>query len=253
MTKVIAVANHKGGVGKTTTVASLGVALSRKGKNVLLIDLDAQTNLSGMFLSEETLENASETMYEALIEGAPLPQMRVRSNVSLSPASLDLAVAEIELSGRAAKESILSRLIETEKEKYDYILIDCPPALGILTTNAFFAADEVYIPLTAEALPLKGVARLEEAIAAVGQVNRHTTIGGILVTRFNNRRLNKDVEAAIKQHFGDKVFSTRIRENIAVAEAPNYATDIFDYDSSSAGAKDYEALAKEVVNREKNR
>lgn len=249
MTKVIAIANHKGGVGKTTTTASLGVALARKGKNVLLIDLDAQTNLSSMFLSDEALEEAALTMYEALTDGAELPQIHVRERLNLAPASLDLAVAEIELSGKIAKESILSRLIEPVKQDYDYILIDCPPALGILTTNAFFASDEVYIPLTAEALPLKGVVRLEEAIAAVGKANKRTTIGGILITRFNNRNLNKDVEAAIRQHFGAKVFATRIRENIAVAEAPNYGTDIYDYDSSSAGAKDYEALADEVITR----
>lgn len=249
MTKVITIANHKGGVGKTTTTASLGVALTRKEKKVLLIDLDAQTNLSSMFIPDEALENEAVTMYEALTEGADLPQIRVGENLYLAPASLDLAVAEVELSGRMAKESALTALIEPIKQDYDYILIDCPPALGNLTINAFFASDEVLIPLTAEALPLKGVVRLEEAITAVGKANGHTTIGGILITRFNNRNLNKGVEAAIRQRFGAKVFTTHIRENIAVAEAPNYDTDIFHYDSSSAGAKDYAALADEILTR----
>lgn len=249
MTKVIAIANHKGGVGKTTTAASLGVALTLRGKKVLLIDLDSQTNLSTMFISEEALENLNVTIYEALTQGEPLPMEEVKPNLFLSPASLDLALAEIELSGQMARESVLSKLIAPIRETYDYIIIDCPPFLGLLTTNAFFAADEVYIPLTAEALPLKGVQRLQGAIEAVGRANGRTKLGGILITRYNNRNLNKEVEEAIRAAFGGKVFSTRIRENIAVAEAPNYGTNIFDYDSSSAGAKDYAALAEEVENR----
>lgn len=249
MSKIIAIANHKGGVGKTTTTASLGVALSRKGKKVLLIDLDAQTNLSSMFVQDEELESLSVTMYEALTGGEDLPTLRVRDNVDLAPASLDLAVAEIELSGRMAKENILTSLLSSVRDSYDFIIIDCPPSLGILTTNAFFAADEVLIPLTAEALPLKGVQSLEGAINAVGRSNRKTTLGGILITRYNNRNLNKQVEEAIRSRFGAKVFATRIRENIAIAEAPNYVTDIYDYDADSNGAKDYEALAEEILSR----
>lgn len=249
MSKTIAIANHKGGVGKTTTAAALGVALSRRGKRVLLIDLDSQTNLSTMFIPDEELETRSVTIYEALTQGEPLPMEEVRPNLFLSPASLDLALAEIELTGRVARESILSSLIAPIRESYDYILIDCPPFLGLLTTNAFFAADEVYIPLTAEALPLKGVQRLQGAIEEIGKANKRTKLGGILITRYNNRNLNKEVEEAIRSAFGNIVFATRIRENISVAEAPNYGTDLFDYDSSSAGAKDYAALAEEIENR----
>lgn len=251
MSKIIAIANHKGGVGKTTTVASMGVALSLKGYNVLLIDLDPQTNLSSMFLSDEALAGLSVTMYEALTQGESLPMERVKEGVTLSPASLDLALAEIELTGKRTGGTILAQKIAPIAGNFDYILIDCPPSLGILTTNAFYCADEVYIPLTAEALPLRGVTSLEGAITEVGRANGRTKLGGILITRYNNRRLNKEVEGAIRAKYGDIVFNTRIRENITIAEAPNYGIDIFEYDSNSIGARDYTALADEIIARNK--
>lgn len=248
MTKIIAIANHKGGVGKTTSVACIGEALSRKGKRVLLIDLDAQANLTGFFLSDE---DESENIYEAMTgRSAALPIREVKERLYLVPSSLDLARAEVDLSSRIARERILLSLIEPVAGDYDYILLDCPPSLGIITTNALVAATDLYIPLTAEALPLKGLKMLEEIVAEIQRsINRGLSISGVIITRYNNRKLNKAVLEAIRAKYGDRVFSTKIRENIAVAEAPLYGGDLFEYAPDSNGAKDYEQLAEEILNR----
>lgn len=247
MGKVIAIANHKGGVGKTTTTAAVGQALARKGKKVLLIDLDAQANLTSFFVEEDSIESS---VYDAL-RGTldKLPIMGVGDNLSLVPASLDLAAAETALASKIARERILARLIENVKG-YDYILLDCPPSLGILTTNALAAATDLYIPLTAEALPLKGLKMLEEIVNEVRRsINPRLNISGVIITRYNNRKLNKAVLDAIRQQYGGKVFDTKIRENIAIAEAPLYNESIFDYAPTSNGAQDYDNLAAEILNR----
>ena len=248
MTKIIAIANHKGGVGKTTSVACIGEALSRKGKRVLLIDLDAQANLTGFFLSDE---DEGGNIYEAMTgRSAALPIREVKERLYLVPSSLDLARAEVDLSSRIARERILLSLIEPVAGDYDYILLDCPPSLGIITTNALVAATDLYIPLTAEALPLKGLKMLEEIVAEIQRsINRGLSISGVIITRYNNRKLNKAVLEAIRAKYGDRVFSTKIRENIAVAEAPLYGGDLFEYAPDSNGAKDYEQLAEEILNR----
>lgn len=247
--KVIAIANHKGGVGKTTSAASLGDALALKGKRVLLIDLDAQQNLS---YSLSGNENPEVSVYDALVKDKELPIVNVRKNVDLVPASLELARAEIDMATKIAREGILKTLLDDKLTEYDFVIIDCPPSLGIVTTNALVAADEIYIPLTAEALPLKGLAMLDDVIAEVKRrVNPKLELGGVFFTRYNNRKLNKEVVSMIEQRYGDKVFSTKIRENIALAEMPLTGDSIFEYDSNSNGAKDYMALAKEVIKRMK--
>lgn len=248
MTKIIAIANHKGGVGKTTTTAAVGQALARKGKTVLLVDLDAQANLTSFFINEENVESS---IYDALIGKIDkLPIIKAADRLFVSPSTLQLARAETDLAGRIARERILSNLIEQEKDKYDYVLLDCPPSLGIITTNALAAATDLYIPLTAEALPLVGLKMLEEVVAEVRRsINGCLTVSGVIITRYNNRKLNKAVLDAIKAKYGGRVFDTKIRENIAVAEAPLYNESIFDYAPDSNGAKDYEALAAEILKR----
>lgn len=246
-TKVIAIANHKGGVGKTTSVASLGDALAILGKKVLLIDLDAQQNLSYAMSGNEDPEVS---IYDALVKDADLPVVNVRNNVDLVPASLELARAEIDMATKIAREGILKSLLEPIIDNYDYVIIDCPPSLGIVTTNALVAADYVYIPLTAEALPLKGLSMLDDVVREVRKrVNPNLELGGVFFTRYNNRKLNKEVEKMIIQRYGDKVFSTKIRENISLAEMPLSGISIFEYEPNSNGAADYMNLANEILAR----
>lgn len=248
MAKVIAVANHKGGVGKTTSVACIGAGLARHGKRTILIDLDAQQNLTFTLMGDKETESS---VYDSLTKGTPLPVVEIRENLDLVPSSLELARAETDLSSKLMREAQLKNRIEDIAGDYDYILLDCPPSLGIVTTNALVAATELYIPLTAEALPLKGLTMLDEVVEEIRQaINPRLELGGVFITRYNNRKLNKDVVDAISSRYGSKVFSTKIRENIALAEMPVTGMSIYDYDPTSNGAKDYEALTGEIISRE---
>lgn len=246
MGKIIAVANHKGGVGKTTSVACIGASLVGKGYRVLLVDLDAQQNLTTSLLQEEV----EISIYEALIGKAALPIISLKENLSLVPAGLGLARAEIDLSTRIAREQILKNLLEPVAGEYDFILIDCPPSLGIVTTNALTAGEEVIIPLTAEVLPLKGLNMLDEVIDEIRRtINKSLKLGAVFFTRYNNRKLNNIVEDAIKAKYGEIVCTSRIRENISIAEAPATCADIYEYAPTSNGAKDYQALTEELLQR----
>lgn len=246
---IIAIANYKGGVGKTSSVGCIGAALALAGKRVLVIDLDAQQNLTFMMSGQE---DPDVSVYDALVKDVPLPIVQVRENLDLVPASLELARAEIDLATKLAREAILRTLLEEHVDRYDYIIIDCPPSLGIVTTNALVAADQLYIPLTAEALPLKGLRMLDDVVNEVKRrVNPRLELGGVFFTRFNNRRLNKDVADMISSRYGDKVFKTKIRENIAVAEMPLSGKTIFEYDPHCNGAADYLALTQEILDRNK--
>lgn len=246
---IIVIANYKGGVGKTSSAGCIGAALALAGKRVLLIDLDAQQNLTFMMSGQE---DPDVSVYDALVKDVPLPIVTVRENLDLVPASLELARAEIDLATKLAREAILKTLLEEHVSRYDYIIIDCPPSLGIVTTNALVAADQLYIPLTAEALPLKGLRMLDDVVNEVKRrVNPRLELGGVFFTRFNNRRLNKDVAEMISSRYGDKVFKTKIRENIAVAEMPLSGKTIFEYDPHCNGAADYLALTQEILDRNK--
>lgn len=247
-TKIITILNHKGGVGKSCSTACIGSALAIKGKHVLLIDLDAQQNLSFMMGHNE---DPDVSIYDALVKNVSLPIIKINENIDLVPASLELARAEIDLASKMAREGILRTILDDYIGKYDYILIDCPPLLGIVTTNALVASDRLYIPLTAETLPMKGLAMLEDIYNEVKKrVNQKLELGGVFFTRFNNRKLNREVVNIIEQRYGDKVFKTKIRENISLAEMPLTGQSIFEYAPKSNGAIDYMALTEEIIDRE---
>lgn len=249
MSRVIAISNHKGGVGKTTTTINLGAGLNLQGKKVLLIDLDAQANLSqSLGISEE--EN---NIYTALIGKTKLQPIEINKGLELIPSTLDLSGAEVELSGEAGREFILREILEPVRGKYDYILIDSPPSLGLLTINAFTASDEVIIPLQAQYLALQGLTKLMEVIEKIQKrLNRELKLGGVVITQYDSRKvLNRDVVETIESHFKDQVFKTRVRDNVALAEAPSQGLDIFRYNAKSYGAEDYKELSKEVIKKHK--
>ena len=246
MAKIIAIANNKGGVGKSTTTANLGAALALNGKRVLVVDTDPQANLTAALLDidEKPIEIS---IYDAITGVAALPIITVSHNLDLVPADIALAAAEIDLVNRRAREFVIKKLISPVVAKYDYILIDCAPSLGLITLNVLTMSDSVLIPLTGEALPMRGLAMLDNYISdVVADLNPTLHVGGVVVTRFNNRKLNSVVLSAISDRYGDKVLSTRIRENISLAEAPLTHSSIFDYAPDSNGAQDYKALAVEI-------
>jgi chromosome partitioning protein len=247
MSKVISISNHKGGVGKTTSTINIGAGLNKLGKKVLLIDLDAQANLSqSLGIIEPELN-----IYGAIKGDYKITPLKIVEGLDIVASTLDLSGAEIELSGEAGREYILKELIEPLRGSYDFILIDCPPSLGLLTINSFTASDEIYIPLQAQYLALQGLAKLIEVIDKVKKrINRGLKLGGVIITQYDSRKvLNRDVESTIKKHFKEIVFKTKIRDNIAIAEAPAKYLDIFRYNAKSYGAEDYLAISKEIIKR----
>ena len=249
MGKVIAISNHKGGVGKTTSTLNIGAALQRMGKKVLLIDLDPQANLTQ---SLGLMEHAP-TVYEALRGEAKLEPVEVLPGLDVVTSTLDLSGAEVEFSSEPGRKYILKELLEPLHSRYSYVLIDSPPSLGLLTINAFTAAQEVYIPLQAHYLALQGMSKLQEIVERVGKrLNKGLRIGGVFVTQYDQRKvLNRNVAETIREHFPAEAFKTAIRDNVALAEAPTQGLDVFRYAPRSTGAEDYEALAKEIVKRTK--
>jgi len=249
MGKIIAISNHKGGVGKTTSTLNIGAALQRMGKKVLLIDLDPQANLTQSL----GLMDHTPTIYEALRGEAQLDPIEVLPGLDVITSTLDLSGAEVELSSEPGREYILKELLEPLRNSYSYILIDSPPSLGLLTINAFTAAQEVYIPLQAHYLALQGMNKLQEIVERVGKrLNKGLRIGGVFVTQYDQRKvLNRNVAETIREHFPAETFRTAIRDNVALAEAPTQGVDVFRYAPKSTGAADYQALAKEIDKRNK--
>ena len=245
MSKVIAISNHKGGVGKTTSTINIGAGLNTLGKRILLLDLDPQANLSQSL----GITSQERTIYGALRGLHGLEPISILPGLDVIPSTLDLSGAEIELSGEAGREFILKDLLEPVRGKYDYVLIDSPPSLGLLTINAFTASDLVFIPLQAQYLALQGLAKLVEVIDKIKRrLNPGLSIGGVFVTQYDSRKvLNRDVVEAIRAHFPKELFSTYIRDNIALAEAPAQGMDIFRYSQKSNGAEDYLALSREIA------
>ena len=242
--RVIAVTNHKGGVGKTTSTVNIGSGLSFMGKKILLIDIDPQSNLTQSLGFEEQEEN----VYTAIRGFSEAKPLNVLKNLDLIPSTLDLSGAELELSNEPGREYLLRELVTPFRDKYDFILIDCPPTLGLLTLNALTAADEVYIPLQAHYLAMKGLTKIIEVVEKIRKrLNRDLSIEGVIITQYDHRKiLNRDVADAITEFFGDKVFKTKIRNNISLAEAPSSGSDIFRYNAKSIGAQDYLELCVEI-------
>lgn len=244
---IISLLNHKGGVGKTTSTINIGAGLVELGKRVLLVDLDPQANLT---LSLGIPRQRS-TIYEAIRGETDLEPYTVKEGLDVITSTLDLSGAEMELINEAGREFILRELFDTVIEEYDYIIIDCPPSLGLLTLNALTCSNYVYIPLQTEFLALQGLVKIKQVIDKVRfRLNKKLQIGGVIATMYDQRKvLNRNVAESIKKYFGDKVFNTHIRDNVSLAEAPTERKDIFEYNKRSNGAKDYLSLSKEIIER----
>ena len=249
MTQIFCILNQKGGVGKTCTSINLAAALQMKHKKVLVIDLDGQANLTeslGLSIEEE------QTVYGAMCGQYPLPLVKLANGITVSPSCLDLSAAESELISEPGRELILKGLITKAiaKEHFDYIIIDCPPSLGLLTLNALTAADYIIIPVQAQYLAMRGMAKLMDIIRIVQErLNPNLKVGGIVITQFDRRKiLNRSVMEIVNDNFHEKVFNTVIRDNVALAEAPINGKTIFEYNPKSNGDSDYMSLAKEVMN-----
>lgn len=244
---IYAISNHKGGVGKTTSTINIGAALANKNNKVLLVDLDPQANLTQSL----GIKNAEITIYENLKGGKIIHPIEYRNNLYVIPSSLDLSAAEIELSSEPGREYILKDILSQLTSKFDYILIDCPPSLGLLTINALTAANFVLIPMQAEYLPLRGLAKLTEVIKKIQtRLNDKLQIGGVFLTQYDTRKvLNRDIAESVSDFFGDKFLITKISNNIALAEAPSQSKDIFLYNRSSKGAVDYSELCDEIIQK----
>ncbi|MCR4670717.1 MAG: AAA family ATPase [Saccharofermentans sp.] len=254
MMKVISLVNQKGGVGKTTTAVSLASYIGKKKKKVLLIDLDPQANAtSGLGIEKNELEN---TTYDLLINETPVTEVILETsaqNVDIIASNINLAGAEVELVNAISRENILRTAVEEIRDDYDYIIIDCPPSLGLLTINALTASDGIIIPIQGEYYALEGLSQLVETINIVKKkLNPDIEILGVVLTMFDMRtQLSKQVKEEVEDYFKKKVFKTIIPRNVRLAEAPSHGLAISDYDKSSKGAKAYEALAAEVIKRTK--
>ena len=243
-TMIISVLNHKGGTGKTTTTLNLGKALSLKHKRVLIIDIDAQANLS-QYLG---IENPERSIYDVFLEGCSLPILFVSPNFYLVPSTLDLAGVEAKMYANIQNYFRLKRSIEQVKDDYEFIFIDCPPSLGILTQNALIASNYVLITVQAHYFSLKGLTTIYEVVRETKkELNPDLEILGLLVTQTNHTNISRNISRSLKQSFPDKVFETNIRQNVSLTESSALNKDIFSYQPKSYGAEDYFKLANEIL------
>ena len=251
MARIVALANQKGGVGKTTTAVNLGAALARSGLEVLIVDMDPQGNASsGLGVKER---DGTGTIYDVLVRGLPVFRALRRpegyGHLGVVPANRDLVGAEVELVGVQDRETLLRESLVPIAEDYDYILVDCPPALGLLTLNTLAAADSVLIPIQCEYYALEGLSQLLNTIRLVQHgLNPGLEIEGVLLTMYDQRlSLSRQVATEAKRYFGRRVFDTVIPRNVSIAEAPGFGLAVADYSPTSVGARRYAALAREVA------
>lgn len=252
--KIVAIANQKGGVGKTTTAVNLGVALAEKKLRVLLIDLDPQANATSALGMQEV---EGESIYESLLGGASIADKILPTrldNLFIIPADLDLAGAEVEIARMPEHLTRLAKTLSTFRsdETFDLVLLDCPPSLGILMTNALAAADEILTPIQCEYFALEGLVKIVRVVEQVRDsgANNRIEIGGIVMTMFDSRtNLSGQVVDEVRKHFGNRVYNTVIPRTVRLSEAPSFGKSILEYDSSGVGAGAYRALAREFIKR----
>ncbi|AZQ58537.1 ParA family protein [Maribacter sp. MJ134] len=254
MSKIIAIANQKGGVGKTTTTVNLAASLGVLEQKVLLIDADPQANAtSGLGIDVDGVELGTYQLLEHTKTAKETIIQTTSPNVDLIPAHIDLVAIEIELVDKEEREYMMKKAIVDLKEDYDYILIDCAPSLGLLTLNALTAADSVIIPIQCEYFALEGLGKLLNTIKSIQRLhNPELDIEGMLLTMYDSRlRLSNQVVEEVRKHFGDMVFDTIIQRNVRLSEAPSYGESIIKYDASSKGATNYLNMANEVIKKNK--
>jgi chromosome partitioning protein len=250
MGKVIAITNQKGGVGKTTTAINLGACLARKAQKILLIDIDPQGNTtSGVGIRKPAVKRC---IYDVLVSGLPLDAIILPTEVDnlwIAPASIQLAGAEIELVPSMSREEKLRQRMENVREEFDFVLIDCPPSLGLLTVNALTAADSVLVPIQCEYYALEGLSQLVNTVKLVQRhLNKNLRLEGALLTMYDSRtNLAAQVVSEVRAYFGSQVYNTIIPRNVRLSEAPSHGKTILDYDPRSKGAETYMELAEEVL------